>query len=804
MRAALGIADGAGEPILEDGAAGALGPVDVDLGSNSPDTMIDGALRTENSDGSASFEFNPAAASDDPEVNFDANLAKFLSESDRDGIAQEIIEAVEKDKESRAEWAGALADGIKLLGLRVEDRTVPFKGACGVYDSIMAEATIRFQAMWRGEMMPALGPVKTEIIGLDTDENRDRSYRVKEFFNLYLTQLAPEYYPDMDQMGTWLPLVGSTFKKVDQDPILGRPTAPFITPDKFIVPYTASDLQTTPRATQEFELSYRQMRERQLAGVFIDAPLGEPGTLGNEDPGPIAETVDSTMGITPTIYRGDSQFTLYESHADLDLPGFRHKDHTKAETGLPLPFRITVDTKTKKCLAIYRNWRQADERFRKRQFYVHYKFIPGLGFYGWGYAHILGGTAKTGTMIRRQLIDAGTLASFPGGLRVKGMRVEDNNIGVGPCEFREIDTAGLPIQQAVMAFPYKGADPVSLELLKENTESGRSLASTAEMAVGEGRQDAPVGTTVALLEAATRVQSAVLKRSHQAFGQELRLMSWLFGQYLPEKPYPFAVRGQQMTIMRADFAGHIDVLPVSDPNITSSAQRMARAEALLRTAMQAPQIHDLREAYRNLYTEMGVPAEKIDQLMPQPAQAQPLDPLTENQNALMNRPLAAAPWQDHDAHMAAHQPLAEQIPEMQAHVAEHMAMKMRAQVEAILGIQLPPLGAQLPPQIQNQIAALVAKAMQAIKAQQPGANEPSPGQIMLDQLQVEAQKVAERAKEALIRAATEKYKTDMKFRSDMAQLQSDERVAHLKAFAATADNQTSPPSFATRLLTTNR
>lgn len=685
------------------------GDIEIEIGPDDG-VMVDDALLTEEDDGGVTVDFEPVMDDGPGADEHDANLADYMSESELSGLGSALMTGVKEDKESRAEWETTMQRGIELLGLKIEDRTTPFSGACGVFDPIMAEAVIRWQAIARGELMPAAGPVKTQIVGVPSPALEDQASRVKDWLNLYLTELAPEYYEEFDQMLMWLPLVGSTFKKVYQDPVLGRPVARFVTPDNFIVSYGTSDLTTSQRYCHISSLTRKQMRLNQLVGVYRDITLGEPQPdLQSGDP--LKSEVDRTQGMTPGA-EGTEEYQVYEVYADLDLPGFEQ------EEGIPLPYIVAIDEDSQKVLSIRRNWRQGDPSFAKKDRFVHYKFVPGLGFYGLGYAHILGNSAKTATTIRRQLIDAGTLNNFPGGLRVKGMRIEDNNLGIGPTEFREIDTGGLPIQNAIMPMPYKEPSEVSLALLKETYEGARNLANTAEIAVGDGRQDAPVGTTVALMEAATRVQSATLKRAHKALGQELKMVADLFGEFGPEAPYPFPVRGGQAAIMRQDFSNNVDVIPVSDPNIASSAQRMMRAEALLRFATQQPDLHDLRAAFQQMYTEMGIDPQRIEMLLPnKQQQAKPLDPLTENQNAIVGLPLKAADYQDHDAHIAAHAPIAENNPSLQAHINEHLALKMRIQVQQMIGRPLPPPGQQMPPEIENQIAVAVAQAMQSLAPQ---------------------------------------------------------------------------------------
>lgn len=754
---------------------------------------IEGFLIEDSDDGGVEIDLDPPADDvGDPETDFDANLAAFMTDAELAAVAQDLLEQIEDDRRSREEWDGLLADGIKLVGLNIEQKTWPFKGACGTFDPMMAEAGFRFQATFRGEMLPAGGPVKTQIVGIATDQRQDMATRKQAWMNLFLTQLAPEYYPDFDQMGMWLPFVGSTLKKVYQDPLLKRPVSPFITPDNFIVPYSAADLATTPRATHVINYTKRQLRQLQIEGAYLDIDLPEPEEESRKQTAVKQET-DAATGLTRIIPRGSGTYQLLESHCDWEI-AIGSKDK------LPLPYRITIDEDSQKVLGIYRNWRPDDPMKRKRQFFVHYKFLPGFGFWGYGYAHILAGSSKSATMIMRQIIDSNTLSSFPGGVRAKGLRLEDNNLNVGPMSFPEIDTGGLPIQQVIMPMPYKQPTEVSIMLYDKVRENGRNLGNMTQIAVGEGRQDAPVGTTMALMEAAQKVESAVIKRNYAAQREELRLIADLFGEYLPDKPYPFPVPGGVQTIMRGDFLNNNDIIPVSDPNITSGTQRMMRADSVTASAAQAPQIHDLRAVYEQKYRAMGMDDAQIARILPPPQQTVPLDPLTENQNLMTGKPVTAGIEQDHDAHIQAHAPLAEQMPAAQAHIAEHMALKMRVQVEQILGMQLPPPGAKLPPQIENQIAVLVAQAMQVIKAQEPGANEPTPGQIMAEELKLKAQKLQNDMQIAQIKAGTEAYKANVGLQEKVIETDSKERVARLSAFANVADNQKAPPAFAADIL----
>jgi hypothetical protein len=790
INAAAPIAAGDGLPILDDMQDPSIDAVDVILDAPA-DVMVDGVGITEGDDGSAvvDFEVGQSDPLDPGAQEHEANLAEFMPEDDLSGLAEALLSAVESDRKSRSDWESMMTEGIKYLGLKFEERTYPFQGASGVYDTIMLEAVIRWHAMATAELMPASGPVKTQIIGIP-DENSDaQSSRVKEFMNYYLTEGAPEYIEENDQMLMWLPLVGSTFKKTYQDPILNRPVSSFVSPNNLIVNFGATDIDTAPRKTHLIEMDKSDVKKRQLAGFYRDCDLPEPGAEDAEgEKDQIKNKINEVQGLQkpdPVDPGLDQSYSLYEVHAQIDLVGFEHTSDDGDETGLPLPYIVTIERTSRKVLSIRRNWRAGDTTYEPIGYFTHFKFVPGLGFYGYGYAHILGNPAKGATSLQRQMIDAATLAMFPGGLRVKGMRMDNNNKMIAPCEFIEIETGGLPINQAVSPMPYRGPDEVSLQLWRDSRENAQRLAGGAEIAVGEGRQDAPVGTTVALLEAANRPQSGTIKNCHRAYRREFKLIAALFGQYLPETPYPFPVAGGNGAIMRADFGPGVDVIPVSDPNITSSAQRMMRAEALLRFATQAPLMHNQYEAYKQMYVEMGIDPGKIERLLQKPDDAVPMDPLSENQNALMGKPVKAGPWQDDDAHIATHMPLAEQLPTIQAHIAEHMANKMRKNVEKTLGMQLPPMGTKLPPEIENQIAVLTSQAVQQLEG--PKQENPTPEQVAMKQVEVEAQKVAMSAQKTQAETQVKAFMAQLKANSEEKDRQVRLQVAEMQARSRRAE-----------------
>ena len=756
---------------------------------------------SENDDGSFSLDV-PEEDTSAP-VAHGANLAEFIDESSLARLAGELDEAIEADKRSRAAWEDALTKGLTLLGLNIEERSAPFKGASGVFDSTMLDAAIRWQAQARGEFLPNDGPVKTKIVGLETEEFAAQAERVRSFMNLYLTRGAPEYYPDRDQMFFWLPIAGSMFVKVYNDPILERPTLPYIHPSKLIVNFNATDLKTADRITNLLDVSKRDLMLKQEAGFWRNVDLGRPSAQPTRSQ--LEQKQDKIDGKSPSTYDGDYEYKIAETHAYIDLTSYLNGEVARdlnTEGALPLPYIVTFDRESKKTLAIRRNWKESDPKRDKRHYFVHHKFFPGFGFYGLGYAHVLGSPSTALTAILRQAVDAGTLRQFPGGLRVKGMRFEDNNVSIGPLEFKEIDIGPMSrIQDAIMMLPYTGADPNLIELRNQIKEDASRLANTAEIAVGEGRQDAPVGTTVALLEAATKPQSGIMKRVHESMSDEFTLLGAIFGEVLPEEPYPFPVMGGESAIMRTDFDDRIDVIPVSDPNIASSAQRMMRAEAELRMATTAPDVHNVIVAYEQMYRAMGKSEQEIAALVKKPPQpAQPNDPLTENALALKGQPLTVGPEQDDDAHITVHQFLmtlppiapatANSIPQPnpamiagQLHIAEHKASRARKYAFQVMGMPPAPPDAPLPPEVENlaaQIAAMLDERDQADAAQQAAQAQAGMAQAMAMDAQAKVAAVRGKLQEAQIKSATERYKAQLEAQSKDKQNQTKIQLATIK------------------------
>lgn len=779
------------------------GPTEIDL-SDDPELLaltsnIDGGTVTDLEDGGSEIDFSAVARApqDDPVANHDANLAKFMDDRTLNSVSDHLVEQIEDDKESRADWEGQLAEGMKLLGIRIEDRQFPFKGASGATDPLLLEAIVRWTANANAELMPAAGPVKAQIVGASDTRREDKARRGKDWMNLYLTTLAPEYYPEFKQMLWWLGFAGSTFKKVYQDPLLRRPISPFIRADNFLVNYNATNLHNCARMTELSTFSRRQVVGLQMSGYWRDIDLSDTSPTGQQT---IMESaIDQATGVsdqnTSALFNGDEDFKFYESNVDLDLKGFEHSiEGSMTPSGFPLPYRVTIERESKKIVAIYRNWKKSDPTFLRMLQYVHYKLLDGPGFYGLGYAHLLGNQAKAATSLTRQIIDGNTLNMFPGGFKQKGLRIEENSQMIGPCMWVEIDTAGQPINQAFSAMPYKEVSPVSLATLQSIQQGAKNLASNAEIAVGEGRQDAPVGTTIALMEAANKIQTQMVKSGHLALREEFKIFKSLFGRYLPETPYPFPVRGGMSVIMRTDFSDEIDFIPVSDPNITSSSQRLVMAQADLTMAQGAPPgMLNIQQAYRQVFEAMGKTDEQINLLMPPPQQAMPLDPLTENMNAIMKQPLRAGLEQDHEAHIQVHSILAED-PAMQAHIGEHVAMKMRVDVQRVLGIQLPPMGQQLPPEIENQIAVMVAQAMKVLEAER-GGPEPTAAQIAMRDLAIKESKVQVEKYLGEKKVEEGAFKTQMTFEAKAADRKSREEIELVRAAANIADNQNPDVSY---------
>src|SRR5210317_503378 len=535
-----------------------------------------------------------------PEGAFNANLAELIPDDELESLAGGLISDYEYDKDARSDWLKTYTDGLDLLGFKYEDRSKPFAGATGVTHPLLAETVTQFQAQAYKELLPPEGPIRTQIVGEITPEIEQQSQRVKEFMNYQISYEMEEYDQELDQMLFHLPLAGSAFKKVYYESVRGRAVSKFVPAEDVVMPYVSTDMESCERITHVIKTMGNELRKKQVSGMYRDVDV----TMSQTDNNEAQDKYDELDGISAPQNAED--IVLLEFHCDLDIPGFEDKDSQTGEpTGIKLPYVVTVDEGSGQVLAIYRNYREDDPLRKKIQYFVHYKFLPGLGFYGFGLIHMLGGLSRTATSALRQLIDAGTLSNLPAGFKARGLRVRDDDEPLQPGEFRDVDAPGGDIKASLMSLPFKGPDSTLFQLLGFVVQAGQRFATITDLKVGDGNQNAPVGTTVAMLEQGSRVMSAVHKRLHYAMRQEFKLLTRVMHESLPQE-YPFSVEGGDETIMASDFDDRIDVVPVSNPNIFSQAQRIALAQAQLQLATQAPQIHNLHEAYRRMYDALGV------------------------------------------------------------------------------------------------------------------------------------------------------------------------------------------------------
>ena len=682
-----------------------------------------------------------------PVEPFDANLADSISEIELMRIAKELLTSIEADKESRAEWEKTYVDGLKYLGMKFDEmRSTPFQGSSGVIHPILAEAVTQFQAQAYKEMLPARGPVKTEIVGARTPEVEAQADRIAEFMNFYLLNVCEEYDPELDQMLFFLPLAGSAFKKVYYDTAKNKAASKFIQPQDLIVPYEATDIFTAERVTHSLEMSGNEIRKLQLSGFYSDVSIKD-GPYG-QDRDEIEEQIDAIEGIEPS-YQNSRDHLIYEVHTVLDLPGYEDLGADGQPTGLKLPYILTIDENSQKVLSIRRNYREDDPFKAKINYFVQFKFLPGLGFYGLGLSHMIGGIAKASTSILRQLIDAGTLANLPAGFKARGMRIRDEDEPLQPGEFRDIDTTGGNLRENLIPLPIKEPSNVLMSLLGLLVDSGKRFASIADMNVGDMNQAMPVGTTVALLERGTKVMSAIHKRLHYSQRVEFQLLARVFGEFLPPS-YPYATGSGPQEIKAADFDGRVDVFPVSDPNIFSQSQRITMAQELLQLVQSNPQVHGpqgVYEASRRMYNALGV--DNVESLLQPPApppQPMPMDAGIENAGLLAGQPQQAFPGQNHRAHIDVHRSLflteiVKQTPAIQALIISHcmqhlqfMATEMAAE--------------QLPPELQQQMAQLEQAVMSGQLPME--AAQPLQQQVMQVQEQISSPILAELTQDFLL------------------------------------------------------
>ena len=641
--------------------------------------------------------------------NHDANLAEVLDDSVLGSLSSDLQSKVREDMESRSDWEEAIAKGLNLLGINYEDRSDPFLGASGVTHPLLSEATTQFQSQAYKEMLPSGGPVKTQILGVPTKQTEDQAQRVKDFMNYQLMEVMEEYDPDTDQMLFYLPLTGSTFKKVYFDSTKQRAVSKFVPAEDLVVPYSASDLMTAERVTHVVKMSYNDIRKLQVAGVYRDVELST--TDSGEDEGSIQETSNELQGLHPNY--SDDVYTLLEVHVDLDLEGFEDPN------GIMLPYIVTIDENSNQVLSVVRNFREQDPLRRKRQYFVHFKFLPGFGFYGFGLLHTIGGLSRAATSILRQLIDAGTLSNLPAGFKARGVRIRNDDEPLNPGEFRDIDVPGGDLKNSIIPLPYKEPSGTLAQLLGVVVDSGRRFAQVADAKISDVNSQAPVGTTVALIEQGSKIISSIHKRLHYGQKQEFRMLAEIFAEN--PVPYPYFVGNIAPEVMQQDFDGRIDILPVSDPSIFSMAQRLSLAQTQLQMAQQAPQIHNQYEAFRRMYDALDI--KNIDSILPPPQPPAPVDPATENANSIKAAPLQVFPEQDHEAHVRAHvtflgTPASQVNPQgfalLQAHVQEHVGLMARDQVTKFFQISVQEAQSRGEPVPQIDPAAIEAAIAQQI------------------------------------------------------------------------------------------
>ncbi len=689
----------------------------------------------------------------DEEEDFSANLAEYMDEGDLTELAGDLASLVDADINSRKDWTDSFVKGLEVLGIRYEERTEPWNGACGVFSTILSEAAIRFQAETIMETFPAQGPVKTKIIGESNVKKEEAADRVRTDMNYELTEVMVEYRPEHERLLYSLGLAGSAFKKVYFDPNLGRQASVFIPAEDMVVPYGASNIETAERVTQVMRKTKNDLRKLQVAGFYKDVDLGDPVQVSSDIEKKKAE--DQGYSITD-----DDRYQIMEIHANWDMPGYEDKDKDGEPTGVALPYVITLEKGTNTILAIRRNWNPDDKKKLKRQHFVHYTYVPGFGFYGMGLIHLIGGYARAGTAIIRQLVDAGTLSNLPGGLKSRGLRVKGDDTPIAPGEFRDVDVPSGAIKDNIMTLPYKEPSQVLNMLLDKITNDGRRLGAVADMNISDMSANAPVGTTFALLERTLKTMSAVQARVHYAMKLEFKLLKDIIKDYTPEE-YAYTPATAVTKAKRSDY-DLVEVIPVSDPNAATMAQKIMQYQAVMQLAQGAPQIYDLPELHRQMLDVLGI--KNADKLVPMAGDMKPIDPVSENMNILKGKPAKAFIYQDHDAHIAVHQsfiqdpkiaatigqnPMAQGMQAaMMAHIAEHLGFQYRKELENRLGVPLPPPDKSLPEDTEVQLSRLVAQAStqllqmhQGEQAQQQAQQQAQDPIVQMQQqeLQIKAQ-----------------------------------------------------------------
>ncbi len=725
------------------------------------------------------------------------NLAEKLPESVLNKISSRLIDDIENDIISRKDWEDGLSDILKQLGIKVDKRTFPFDGASGIYSPIVMRTVVEFYVSSVPELLPLEGPIKQLIVGQVTKELEEIAKRVETWVNIYFTKEAPEYYSDFKKMLMWLGLIGDTVRKTYFDPILKRPTSKFLFPQDFIVKYGTTDLETCDRMTEVIKRTKIEMAQYQKLGIYRDIDLLSDD---EDDETNLKKTINYVEGLTVPNYEESDTYTLYESHIYLDIDELEINEISGADNDENLeksnyrPYIVTIDKKTEKILSIYRNWEENDDDFNRIDTFVNYVYMEGLGFYGFGAAHLIGGLAEGSTSLLRQTIDGQTLSNFPGGLRVKGTRPVDNNLKVGPTEFIEIDTGGQRIQDAIMLMPYKEPSPYINELRKELEAAASGVMGAANSQIADFNPNVPVGTTYAILGLLYKVQSTIVRGIRDSMAKEFKIFYRLFSKHLPDIACDFDGVGISSQISSHDFIENVHIVPIADPHVTSEVQRLIRSQLIVDSANQSPDLHNRYEAYKMLYQSMKLTESQIQELLPPPEETKPLNPVTENQNMMKGKPVKASIMQDHVSHNIIHRLIPndpnatpEIVAAALAHIAEHDAFEFQLQVEQMVGFQMPEDPSNLPMEVQNQIALMVSQAItQQQQQQQQDAPPPplDPALVMLEEVKVKDKGIDEKAKADQLKAQTEAFKAQLNYEAEMKKIQLNEKELELKASGA--------------------
>ena len=731
-----------------------------------------------------------AVEEDTAEQDFYANISEDMDERVLNQLSSDLINDYQKDKESRKDWEDGYLKGLDLLGFKYVEQNRPFRGAAGVTHPLLAEAVTQFQAQAYKELLPSEGPVKTQVLGLKTDETTEQANRVKDFMNYMIMERMEEYTPEFDQMLFYLPLAGSTFKKVYYDAMLERAVSKFVPAEDLVVPYYATDLKEAPRITHVLRQSENDLLKKMASGFYREVELMKPQQKDNK----IKDKYNEIEG-TKKVESDDMMFSILELHVDLDLSDYISEDQEDS-LGIKIPYIVTIEESSREVLSIYRNYVEGDPKFVRKDYFTHFKFLPGLGFYGFGLIHMIGGLSRTATAALRQLLDAGTLSNLPAGFKSRGMKVRDDDQPIQPGEFRDVDAPGGNIRDQFQLLPFKEPSQTLFNLMGFCVDAGRRFALTTDTAVGEGNQAAAVGTTIALMERGSRVMSAIHKRCYYAMRQEFKLLSKVIAEYLPPE-YPYAVYGADRIIKSLDFDARVDILPVADPNIFSMSQRVTLAQTQLQIAQTNPQLHNLHEAYTRVYEALGT--KQIPELLKPEVKPTPKDPAIENAEALQMQIAQAFPDQDHDAHIAAHSAFLRtrmvQINPpvyalLQGHISQHVSFKAQKEVMAMMqqNQQMMMMAQQNPQQFQIMLDSEVAKRIAQLTSELVQAEMQSDGTkqdplIMLKQreLDLRAMDMQRRAQTDALRINNQDEQFEDRLDFDKVKLetqdeQSDERL----------------------------